>query len=80
MYVDERKFETIFNDLEEGDKVIVRVSEINPKVIKVENWDPTENELCIAQSYNIQVDTKIEQKLIKESEKCNGTIYKKLKK
>lgn len=45
MYKDEPDFEDIFDSLNEDSYVIVKVSDINPKVIEVVDWMPTSDEV-----------------------------------
>ncbi|MCR5695457.1 MAG: hypothetical protein K6G73_00645 [Marinilabiliaceae bacterium] len=51
MYKDEPDYEDIFESLNENSYVIVNVSDINPKVIEVTNWQPTTKEI---DKYNVK--------------------------
>ena len=59
--------------------VIAKVSNINPQVIEVTNWNPTETDYSIAFDKKTQVDTALENELMTKSVKQLGYIINKHK-
>ena len=51
MYKDEPDYDDIFDSLNEESYVLVKVSDINPKVIEVTNWQPTAKDV---DKYNVK--------------------------
>ncbi|MCR5696972.1 MAG: hypothetical protein K6G73_08365 [Marinilabiliaceae bacterium] len=51
MYKDEEDYDDIFDSLNEESYVLVKVSDINPKVIEVADWQPTTKEI---DKYNVK--------------------------
>ncbi|MBP5366628.1 MAG: hypothetical protein J6Y82_12050 [Bacteroidales bacterium] len=45
MYKDEQDYKEVFESLKAGDKLIARVSDINPAAVRIVNWQPTNEEI-----------------------------------
>ncbi|MBP5420232.1 MAG: hypothetical protein J6Y72_10530, partial [Bacteroidales bacterium] len=82
MYKDEPDYDDIFDSLNEDSYVIVNVSDINPKVIEVTNWQPTTKEIdkYNAKSY-LMLATVISKKSVDDNKQRKHSIiyYAKLR-
>jgi len=82
MYKDEEDYDDIFDSLNEESYVLVKVSDINPKVIEVTNWQPTTKEI---DKYNVKsylmLATVISKKSVDDNKprKHSITYYAKLR-
>jgi len=79
-YVDENDLDKVFNSIDvNGRGVIAKVSNINPRVVEVTKWNPTGTDYSIAFDRKTQVDTALENELMKKSVKQLGYIINKHK-
>lgn len=73
MYKDERDYDDIFESLTADSRVIIKVSDIDPRIVKVVNWRPDESSLAKI-SEQQHVDAEIEKELMFKSSKLLGVI------
>lgn len=79
-YIDENDLDKVFNSIDvNGRGVIAKVSNINPRVVEVTKWNPTETDYAIAFDKKTQVDTALEKELMAKSVKQLGYIINKHK-
>jgi hypothetical protein len=79
-YVDENDLDKFFNSIDvNGRGVIAKVSNINPRVVEVTKWNPTGTDYSFAFDKKTQVDTALENELMKKSVKQLGCIINKHK-